>query len=228
LSKLVLLRHGQSEWNKKNLFTGWVDVPLSKTGIDEAFNAGKLIRNTSIDVIFTSTLIRAQMTAMLALVGHTSKKIPVILHPESVRLDTWGQICSEHSKQETIPTICAWELNERMYGDLQGLNKAETIEKFGEAQVKKWRRSFSERPPNGESLEMTAERTLPYYTHIILPMLKQDINILVSAHGNSLRAIIMHIENISKDEIINLEIETGKPMFYEYRHPNQPLARINN
>jgi len=216
MSRLILLRHGQSTWNKQNLFTGWVDVPLSPLGIQEALNAGELIRDIPIDIIFTSTLTRAQMTALLAMSNHSSGKTPIMQHPENPRIAEWETIFSDHTKAETIPVICAWEINERMYGELQGLNKAETAEKFGAEQVKLWRRSYDIAPPEGESLAMTAERSIPYFTKQIVPYLKQGKNVLVSAHGNSLRSIIMHLDGLTKDEVLHLELATGVPIMYEY------------
>lgn len=216
MSKLILLRHGQSKWNELNLFTGWVDVPLSTKGIEEALAAGKIIQDIPIDVIVTTTLIRAQMTAMLAMSVHNSGKVPVILHPGEGRLEEWGKIFSDEAKQQTVPVIRCWELNERMYGELQGLNKVETAERFGAEQVKIWRRSFATKPPNGESLEMTAERSIPYFEEIIVPMLEKGLNVFVSAHGNSLRSILMDLDGLTKDEVIQLEVPTGIPILYHY------------
>ncbi len=214
MSKLIMMRHGQSEWNKHNLFTGWVDIPLSSQGIEEAFSAGKLLQNIPIDMIITSTLIRAQMTAMLAMSHHRSGKVPVILHSGEGKQEEWSKIFSEHTKQQTIPVIRAWELNERMYGELQGLNKAETAEKFGAEQVKIWRRSYDIAPPEGESLEMTAARSIPYFKKFVVPLLEQGRNVLISAHGNSLRSIIMYLDGLSKEEVIQLELATGVPVLY--------------
>lgn len=217
MAKLILLRHGQSKWNKRNLFTGWVDVPLSAEGIDEALSAGKLIRDIPIDIIYTSSLIRAQMTAMLVMSEHSAGKVPVVLHPGQGKLEEWANIYSEEAKKNCIPVICAWELNERMYGELQGLNKAETAEKFGAEQVKIWRRSYNIAPPNGESLEMTAARAIPYFNKHIIPRLKENLNVFISAHGNSLRSIIMLLDGLSKDEVVQLELATGVPVVYDYR-----------
>src|SRR3990167_10571025 len=160
LPKLILLRHGQSIWNKKNLFTGWVDIPLSEEGVQEAIEAGKKIRDQPIDVIYTSTLMRSQMTVPLALFHHSSGKVPIFQHPGEKRLEEWSKIYSKETEAGTIPVYIAWELNERMYGHLQGLNKAETAEKFGAEQVHIWRRSFDTAPPGGESLAMTAARAV--------------------------------------------------------------------
>lgn len=220
MSQLILMRHGQSIWNKLNLFTGWVDIPLSEEGIEEAIKGGEKIKNVPIDVIFSSSLIRAQQTAMLVMLQHHSGKVPVIQHSGQEKLEEWSKIYSDISRKNTIPVYCAWQINERMYGELQGLNKAETIEKFGKEQVQKWRRSYDIAPPGGESLEMTAARSIPYFKDEVVPALKNGLNVLVSAHGNSLRSIIMFMENLSKDEVIKLELATGEPIIYNY-HENQ-------
>lgn len=216
MAKLILVRHGQSTWNQLNLFTGWVDVPLSSKGIEEALYVGNLIRDIPVDVIFTSTLVRAQMTAFLAMSTHHSGKVPVLIHPHDSKLFAWGKICSTTTLDKTIPTYAAWELNERMYGDLQGLNKGDTIEKYGLEQVQKWRRSYSIAPPNGESLEMTAERTIPYFQNTIVPELQKGKNVFVSAHGNSLRSIIMLLDKLTKEQVVHLELQTGLPIIYDF------------
>lgn len=210
------MRHGESEWNKRNLFTGWVDVPLSAKGVQEAFDGGKLIKDIPIDIIITTTLIRAQMTAMLAMIGHSSGKVPVMMHDGEEKLEEWGQIYSEAAEKNCIPVLKCWELNERMYGELQGLNKAETAEKFGAEQVKIWRRSYDIHPPQGESLKMTAERSIPYFEEIIVPMLQDGYTVFVSAHGNSLRSIIMDLDHLNEEEVVHLEIPTGVPIIYTY------------
>jgi len=215
--KLILMRHGESVWNKRNLFTGWVDVPLSEKGIEEAIEGGKKIQDIPIDIIFTSSLIRAHMTLTLAMLHHHSKKVPVFLHPGQEKLDEWAQIYGEKAKEEVIPVIPSWHLNERMYGELQGLNKKETAEKYGADQVKIWRRSYATSPPNGESLEMTAKRTLPYFDIEIVPYLKKGKNVFISAHGNSLRSIIMELDGLDKEQVVQLEIATGDPIIYQYR-----------
>jgi 2,3-bisphosphoglycerate-dependent phosphoglycerate mutase len=215
-TKLIMVRHGQSKWNKDNLFTGWVDIPLSLQGVQEAFDAGKKIAHLPIDVIFVSSLIRSQMTAMLALLHHASGKVPCIQHPEGGKLDAWAQIYSDRAKENCIPVIPAWELNERMYGKLQGMNKQEMREQFGETQVKIWRRSYDGVPPEGESLAMTAERAVPYFKEKILPYLKKGKNVFISAHGNSLRAIVMYLDHLTQDEVVNLEIATGEPLIYDF------------
>lgn len=215
-AKLVLVRHGQSEWNKRNYFTGWVDVPLSRKGVEEALEAGKAMRHIHFHVIYTSTLIRAQMTAMLAMAEHATEEVPVFQHVGEDKPDNWYAIHSEETLEKCIPVHTAWQLNERMYGDLQGLDKDETRAKFGKDQVKIWRRSFDTPPPSGESLEMTAERTIPYFEETIMSHLKRGENVLISAHGNSLRSIVMYLDKLSPEDVLNLEIPTGKPLFYEY------------
>ncbi|KAK4539088.1 hypothetical protein RGQ29_031980 [Quercus rubra] len=160
---LILIRHGESLWNEKNLFTGCVDVPLTKRGVEEAVEAGKRISNIPVDMIFTSALIRAQMTAMLAMSQHRRKKVPIVMHNESKEAKAWNQIYSKETKKQSIPVITAWQLNERMYGELQGLNKQETAERYGKEQVHEWRLSFDIPPPNGESLEMCSQRAVAYF-----------------------------------------------------------------
>tara|TARA_B100000965_G_scaffold353962_1_gene330180 strand:+ start:190 stop:879 length:690 start_codon:yes stop_codon:yes gene_type:complete len=220
------MRHGQSMWNAAKLFTGWVDVPLTKKGIDEAIKGGQEIADIPIDEVHVSTLIRAQMTAMLALSQHNSGKTPVFQYPipengiqnvseNEAKMVEWSQINGEGEEGNILPVHVSWQLNERMYGDLQGLNKDATRQKYGDEQVHIWRRSYDVPPPNGESLELTAERTLPYLQSIILPKLNSGKNIFIAAHGNSLRSIIMELENLSKEEVLSLEVPTGVPIIYQ-------------
>ena len=190
LARLILIRHGQSVWNAENRFTGWTDVDLSEKGVEEAEEAGNELRDQVIDVIHTSDLVRAKRTAEIVIRANVSSK-------------------------DTV-TKSDWRLNERNYGALQGLNKAETAEKHGAEQVRIWRRSFDVAPPEGESLEMTAKRTIPYFEEEILPDLESGESVLVSAHGNSLRSIVMHIEGISPEDIVSFEIQTGVPRYYDY------------
>jgi 2,3-bisphosphoglycerate-dependent phosphoglycerate mutase len=189
-TNLVLVRHGQSEWNKKNLFTGWKDPNLTDLGIEEAKQAGNLLkeRGLAFDIMFTSDLFRAQET---------------------------GRIILDQMNLSHIEVIKDQSLNERNYGDLAGLNKDEARVKWGDEQVHTWRRSFDIPPPGGESLKNTAERVLPYFNSEILPKIRESQNILVAAHGNSLRALVMELEKISSDEIVKLEIATGDPLTYE-------------
>jgi 2,3-bisphosphoglycerate-dependent phosphoglycerate mutase len=216
MAKLILTRHGESIWNQKNLFTGWVDVPLSENGVKEAIEGGRKIKDIPIDVAFTSELIRAQTTAVLAMLNHSSNKTLVFDHTGNRKLKKMGYINSEKAKQSVIPLYHSWRLNERMYGDLQGQNKDEARAKFGKEQVHIWRRSFDVAPPNGESLKGTAKRALPYFKKKILPYIEDNKNVFIAAHGNSLRAIVMYLENLNKEEIVKLEIPTGRPIVYEY------------
>lgn len=220
MAKLILMRHGQSCWNLNNLFTGWVDIPLSTQGIDEALKGGQRLKNEVIDVIFTSTLVRALMTAMLAMsVNHTTK-VPVISHAGESKLEEWSRIYSPLAEEQTIPVLRAWELNERMYGKLQGVNKAELAEQFGAEQVQIWRRSYDIAPPEGESLKMTAARSIPYFQQYIVPYLEQEKNVFVVAHGNSLRSIMMLLDQLSEEEVVSLELATGLPVIYQYTDGN--------
>ncbi len=215
-SKLILLRHGRSAWNKQNLFTGWVDIPLDGGGVSEAVAAGKMIQQLPLDVVFTSTLIRAQMTVVLSLMNHVSAKVPVFLDSGDSKQENWSKIYSEKAMQSTIPVHRAWELNERYYGELQGMNKEETAKEFGADQVQLWRRSYDVRPPEGESLEDTADRTLPWFKKHILPLMERGQNVLIVAHGNSLRSIMMSLDGLSEEEVVSLEIPTGMPILYSY------------
>ena len=190
MATLVLLRHGESQWNLENRFTGWIDIPLSPKGEAEARAAGETLkaRGLHFDAAFTSVLQRANRTLALA-------------------LEVLGQpgLVAERNQA----------LNERHYGDLQGLNKAETAAKFGDAQVHIWRRSYDIPPPNGESLKETAARTLPYFETKILPLLKAGKSVIIGAHGNSLRSIIMSIEGLTPEEIVEVNLATGVPVVYD-------------
>ena len=198
MGTLVLIRHGQSQWNLDNRFTGWVDVPLTDAGREEARRGGELLRGIKFDRAFTSKLQRAQETLRIV-------------------LNTIGQ--------PSVPTDMDQALNERHYGALQGLNKAETAQKFGEEQVKIWRRSYDIPPPKdrtewnpegiSESLKDTAARTLPYFNDKILPLVKSGKTILVAAHGNSLRSIVMALDHLTKEQVLELNIATGSPIVYE-------------
>ncbi len=191
MNYLVLLRHGQSQWNLENRFTGWVDVDITELGEQEATEAGELLKakNLKFDHLFTSVLKRAIRTAELAAGSAGYGEIPV-------------------DRDQA--------LNERHYGDLQGLNKAETAQKFGDEQVHLWRRSYDINPPNGESLKDTAARTIPYYIEKIEPMVKAGKNIWVVAHGNSLRSLVMHLDGLTREEVLELNIPTGVPLVYEF------------
>lgn len=223
---LIMMRHGQSEWNKADVFTGWADIPLSAQGIEEALKAGEKIKKLPIDVIFMSTLVRAQATAMLAMSVHEGGKIPKVMHPEDKRLDEWGQVWDKEMEKKCIPVHKAWQLNERFYGQLQGLNKQATREKYGVEQVKIWRRSYDVAPPGGESLEMTAKRTIPYFKENVLPLLNEGKNVFISAHGNSLRSIIMYLDNLTKEQVVDLELATGEPIFYSIENGSWRKTQI--
>lgn len=213
--KLVLVRHGQSEWNLSNQFTGWEDVKLSENGVNEATKAGQLLKETGIqfDVLFTSVLQRAIKT---------------------------GHIILEETGQLWIPEVKSWRLNERHYGALQGLNKKETAEKYGDEKVHQWRRSYDVLPPllendderspkndrryahlqkkvipQGENLKTTLERVIPFWEDQIAPAILDHKTVLVAAHGNSLRALIKYLEQISDDDIMGVEIPTGVPLVYD-------------
>ena len=197
--KVVLLRHGESTWNKENRFTGWTDVDLSERGREEAREAGRLLKAEGLgfDVAFTSVLKRAIRTLCMAL---------------------------DEMDLMWIPVHNSWRLNERHYGDLQGLNKAETAAKFGEQQVKIWRRSFDTKPPGGESLKDTAERVLPYYEANIKPHIVAGRSIIIAAHGNSLRALVMHLDRLTPEQVLELNIPTGAPLLYEFDSAGTPLT----
>src|SRR5262245_20164273 len=198
MSELILLRHGQSQWNLENRFTGWIDVPLSAKGEEEARSAGVKLRGRRIDMLFTSVLRRAIDTATLAL---------------------------EAAGIKNVPTERDQALNERMYGDLQGMNKAEAARRWGADQVKLWRRSYDVRPPGGESLADTATRVLPYWEARIRPVLEAGRNVLIAAHGNSLRALVMHLDGLSHAQVLELEIPTGHPLLYEIGPEGRVLGK---
>jgi len=199
MPNLLLLRHGESRWNLENRFTGWTDVPLSPKGEQEAHEAGEKLKSYKFDKAFTSVLKRAidTLNIVLKIIG-----------------------------QENIPIEYDKALNERHYGALQGLNKAETAKKYGDAQVKLWRRSYDVAPPKevtelnplgmSESLKDTAARTLPYFESKIIPEVRAGKHILVSAHGNSLRSIVMKLDNLTREQVIELNIPTGVPLLYVY------------
>jgi 2,3-bisphosphoglycerate-dependent phosphoglycerate mutase len=185
---LILLRHGQSQWNLENRFTGSADIELTSQGEQEAKNAGSLLKSFPIDLAFTSALRRAIHTLNIVL-AEIGIQVPIAKSPA---------------------------LNERNYGDLQGLDKAETIKKYGSDKVLTWRRSFDTRPPAGESLKDTFDRVVPYYEKEILPCLMEGKSVLIVAHGNSLRALMMHLEHLSKTQVESVEIATGVPRIYEF------------
>ena len=199
---LILVRHGQSEWNQKNVFTGWENPGLTQKGREEAKLAGILINNLKIkfNYLFTSALVRAQVT---------------------------GTIILDNVNQENVKIIKNKALNERFYGDLQGLNKDECRKKWGEDQVQIWRRSYDIGPPGGESLKETGERVMPFFLNEIFPLILKGENIIVSAHGNSLRSLIKYLDKISSEEIVKLEIPTGSPIHYLFDDSGEILHKKN-
>lgn len=200
MSTLILIRHGQSVWNQENLFTGWVDVELSDQGRAEATAAGERLKALGfhVDKAFTSGLRRAQNT---------------------------GRLVLEAMGQGDLDQEVAWQLNERYYGALAGRNKKQTAEEFGEEQVHIWRRSFDIRPPAGESLKDTLDRVLPYFNEVIIPATKEFETVLVSAHGNSLRAIVKELDGISDEDIPGMEIATGVPLIYTME-AGKPVKKV--
>lgn len=211
MAKLVLIRHGQSIWNLQNRFTGWVDVNLSQKGIKEAKKAGKLLKDFKFDIAYSSNLQRANETLNLILNENTNHKEFIIHHNDK----SYDQFTLSKEDKKTIAVIKSEKLNERHYGDLQGLNKQETIKEFGEDQVHIWRRSYNIAPPNGESLQDTYKRAVPYFkSKILKKVVEENKNIIVAAHGNSIRAIIKYLEKISNKDIPNLELATGQPIVY--------------
>ena len=201
MASLVLVRHGQSQWNEKNIFTGWKNPDLTELGIKEAIKAGIALKKSGykFDLMFTSVLLRAIRT---------------------------GKLILEELDQKNLKVIENEALNERDYGDLSGLNKDEAREKWGSDQVHTWRRSFDTPPPQGESLKNTAERVLPYFSENILPLIRKNQKIIVAAHGNSLRALVMHLDNLSPDEVVRLEIPTGMPICYQINNQGQVQNKI--
>jgi len=212
MPKLILLRHLQSQWNLENRFTGWVDVPLSKKGIKKTKEIAKKISKIKIDVIYTSPLVRNQDT-VLRILEIIDKKYPLFIHFKGEMRD-WGKF--KDLDRNYLPVYVSEKLNERYYGKLQGLNKADTIKKYGAEKVRLWRRSFEEGPPSGESLKDVSKRTIPFYREYIEKDLKRGKTILVVASHNSLRALVKHIEKIPDKDIINMEIPVGTLIKYEF------------
>lgn len=198
MPKLVLIRHGQSLWNLENRFTGWVDVPLTAQGESEAKGAGAKLKGLTFDVAYTSALTRAQRTLQLAM--------------EAAGLN--------------LPVIRDQALNERHYGDLQGLNKDDLRKQYGDEQVKIWRRSYDVPPPAGESLKDTAARTLPFFERSIMGDICQGKNVLVVAHGNSNRSIVMKLDNLTSEQVLELNLETGVPLVYELETDGTVISKV--
>jgi len=211
--KLIIVRHGESVWNLENRFTGAMDIPLSKKGKEESKKAGEVLKGQKIDIIFVSHMIRAMDTLYILLEHYEDHRTPIIYHYDDQHLLTKEHAQIEEGKELKI--IQSRAIDERYYGDLQGLNKDDCRKKYGEEQVHIWRRSFDVRPPGGESLKDTIRRVMPFYNKYIAQELKSGKNVLVVAHGNSLRAMIKHIETIPDADIPNYELGTGVPIVYE-------------
>lgn len=218
MSKLILLRHLQSQWNLENRFTGWVDVPLSKEGILKSKEVAEKIVQTNFDIIYSSPLIRNQETVLRIL--EYSNKYPIFMHFEG-KMKDWSNF---KGNGNYLPVYISEKLNERYYGDLQGLNKDEMKAKYGEEKVQLWRRSYDQAPPGGESLKKVYNRAVPFFKKYIENDLKKGKEVLVVASHNSLRALVKYIEKISDKEIIGVEIPTGTIISYEF----DELLRIKN
>lgn len=215
MAKLILIRHGQSIWNKENRFSGWADVPLSKKGIKEAKEAGKKLQKMKFDVAYTSELIRAQLTLFEVLEINNNDNKFFRIHDEHG--GRYNKFLRKHADEMNYLKVhVSPALNERDYGDLEGLNKDETKKKFGEEQVHIWRRSYKTQPPGGESLEDTYKRTIPYFKKKVEKDLKEGKNVIIAAHGNSLRAVLKYIDKVPDKEINKVEISTGQPIIYNF------------
>jgi len=211
--KIVLVRHGESRWNLSNLFTGWVDVPLSEKGIREAHQVSQHCEQYKYDAVFTSTLGRARET--LSIILSKQELVGIIQHKENSKYHQYN--IPKKISSSTFPIFISEKLNERAYGDLQGMNKNAASKLFGKKQVFEWRRGFETRPPGGESLKDVYTRTVPYFKKNILNRIKSGETVLITGHGNTLRALLKFLENLSDDEISFVNLPTGKPLVYEYR-----------
>ncbi|BBN04447.1 2,3-bisphosphoglycerate-dependent phosphoglycerate mutase [Marchantia polymorpha subsp. ruderalis] len=226
-AQLVLMRHGESMWNDLKLFTGDVDIPLTEKGVMEALAGGKAVSEVDFDIIFTSRLVRSKQTALIAMTQSKYKRVPVLIRggyygngktgdENRLRLRDAAANALEHASCLMVPVYADPALNERCYGDLQGLSKDAANEEFGEALVQKWRRSHDTRPPNGETLQDTYRRTTVFFEQTIEARLKEGKNVLVVAHGNVLRCIITHLSGLSIDEMLALQVATALPYAYAY------------
>jgi 2,3-bisphosphoglycerate-dependent phosphoglycerate mutase len=228
MAKLILTRHGQSLWNAANKFTGWVDVPLSEQGRAEATIASCKLRKYRVKVCFTSMLFRAIETAIIILTEVDEiceGKTPILKHDlDDKDWHGWDSYDGDHT--EELPVYPTPLLDERYYGHLQGMNKTEMVEKYGKEQVQVWRRSFDVRPPGGESLEDTVNRTVPFFRDHIMGYLKAGDGVLIAAHGNSLRSIIKELENLSEEEITKVELGTAIPIVYDIDENGQVTDKI--
>lgn len=214
MGKLVLVRHGESRWNLCNRFTGWIDVPLSEKGIKEAEECAQHCRQYAYAAAFTSNLTRAQETLLIIL--SQQDRTGVFQHDHDPKYSTWIRGSNRCSGSD-IPVFASSALNERYYGALQGMEKGSAERKYGKEKVQAWRRGYTNRPPRGESLEEAHARMHPYLVKKILPRVRRGENILVTAHGNTLRAAIKHLEGISDEQIALVDLPEAKPLIYEYR-----------
>lgn len=228
MANLILTRHGQSLWNAENRFTGWVDVPLSEQGRAEATIASCKLKDYRVRVCFTSMLFRAIETAIIILTevdDICDGRVPILKH-DGDEADWHGWDRYKGDPAQELPVYPCPALDERYYGDLQGLDKAETAAKFGEEQVQLWRRSYHTAPPGGESLADTVKRTVPFFCDRIQKHLIAGDNVLVAAHGNSLRSIIKHLENLSEEEIVKVELGTAVPIVYDIDGQGQMTSKM--
>lgn len=212
MSKLILLRHLKSQWNVENRFAGWVDNPVSKEGSEQARDIANKLIGLNIDKIYTSPLIRNKQTVIKVL-RHLGEKYPMFFHMDGGKMQKWGNFSGNGSY---IPVYVLENLNERYYGELQGLNKEETIKKYGEEQVHLWRRGYNQAPPKGESLKDVFKRTTPFFEKYVEKDLKEGKNVLIVASHNSLRAIVKYIEGISDEKISDVELPFGSLFDYEF------------
>ena len=213
MAKLFLLRHFKSQWNLDKEFAGWVDNPLSKEGILAAKEVAKMLSNEKIDVVYTSPLIRNEET-VLRIFENLGNKYPLFIHLDGGKMQKWGNFTD--MSQNDVPAYVSENLNERYYGELQGLNKDEITQKYGEELVHLWRRGFNEKPPGGESLKQVFQRAVPFFKKYVEKDLAQGKNVLLVASHNSLRAVVKYVENISDNDIAELELPFGALITYEY------------
>jgi len=224
MAKLIILRHFKSQWNLEDRFTGWVNVPISDEGKLRAKEVGEKLNNFKIDVIYTSPLVRNLDTVTRAY-DYVKGSYPIFISLDGGKMEKWGKFSD--SKSDYIPAYVSENLNERYYGSLQGLNKAETKAKFGEEKVQSWRRSFKVKPPKGESLEETYKRTVPFYKKRIEKDLKAGKNVLVASSHNSLRSIIKYIEKIGDNEISAVEIPFGGLLVLDFDKNMEIKSKTN-
>jgi len=220
MSKLFLQRHLKSQWNFENRFSGWVDVPLSKEGSAQQVEVANQLKNEKFDVVYSSALIRNIQTVIKVL-KNLGEKYPIFFHLDKGKMQKWGNFEIPVSTNEYYPVYVTEKLNERYYGSLQGLNKKEIIDKYGEVQVKKWRRGFKDNPPGGgEGLDEVVKRVMPFYKKFVEKDLKSGKNVLIVASHNSLRAIVKYLENIPKEKVAELELPFGALVKYEFDGKN--------